>query len=412
MPVFEYVGLDAAGRAAKGLIEADNAKVARTRLRKQGVFPTDVKEQARGATRGKGLNVEIDVSKYFQFVSPRDVSQLTQQLSTLIGAAVPMVEALTALVDQTEKSKLKVILSQTKEKVNEGATLADALGAHPRVFDNLYVQMVRAGERSGALDEVLDRLAAYTDSQVKLQGKVMSALIYPILMSVVGLLILTGLFLGVIPRIRHMFDSMGGEDALPLLSRVVFGFGDLVLGWWFMVPVLVAGAIFGMRRYISTKAGRQRWDLFKMQLPIFGKVNRLIAVSRFCRTLSTLLVSGVPILNSLEIAQNVVGNVILARAIEQSAANIQEGQSIAAPLKASGQFPAVVTHMIAIGEKTGELERMLNIVADSYDSQVENTLEAMTSLLGPLVILAMGGSVFVVALALLLPMMNLMSLVK
>ena len=412
MPVFEYVGLDAAGRAAKGLIEADNAKVARTRLRKQGVYPTDVKEQAKGATRGKGLNVQIDLSRYLQMISPRDISQLTQQLSTLIGASVPMVEALTALVDQTEKAKLRVILSQVKERVNEGVTLADALAEHPRVFDNLFVQMVRAGEKSGALDEVLDRLATYSDSQVKLQGKVISALIYPILMTCVGVLILAGLFMGVIPRIRHMFASMGGEETLPLLSRVVFAFGDLVFGWWFTFPFAGAALAFGIRRYIYTPKGRAQWDLMKMKIPVFGKVNRLIAVSRFCRTLGTLLVSGVPIVASLDIARNIVGNVVLAKAIQQAADNIQEGQSIAQPLKASGQFPPVVTHMIAIGEKTGELERMLNLVADAYDGQVENTLEAMTSVLGPLVILGMGGSVFLVALALLLPMMNLMSLVK
>jgi general secretion pathway protein F len=406
MPVFEYQGFDGTGKAIKGLVDADNAKVARTRLRRQGLFPTDVKEQSQGVMRGKGLNVQIDVSKYLQFIGPRDIAQFTTQLSTLVGASVPVVEGLTALVEQAEKPKLKVILSQVKEKVNEGATLADALSDHPTVFNTLYVQMVRAGERSGALDQVLRRLAAYTESQVKLQGKIIATMVYPILMSIVGLVILIGLFVGVIPRIRRIFETMGDDVALPLVSRFVFGFGDALTTWWLwpLFFLTVGTSIWAFRRWVKTEVGRYKWDRIKLTVPVLGKVNRLVAVSRFCRTLGTLLISGVPILNALEIARNVVGNAVLAEAIHKAAANIQEGQSIAAPLKASGQFPPVVTHMISIGEKTGELEQMLNTVAESYDTQVEQALEGMTSLLGPLVILCMGGMVFLVALGLLLPM--------
>lgn len=418
MPVFEYSGLDSARRATKGIIDADSAKAARVRLRKQGVFPTEVTQQAQGGLRGRGLNVEIDLSQYFQLISPRDVAQITTQLSTLVGANVPMVEALTALVDQTEKSRLKVILSQVKERVNEGTTLAEALGAHPKVFDTLFVQMVRAGEKSGALDEVLSRLAKYTEASVKLQGKVASAMIYPILMSMIGVLILAGLFIGVIPRLRDMFhDLPGGEASLPLISKILFFVGDLmvgnpptVLGFIFRMFVLgisVISVVYGFRRYVATESGRQRFDRFKLRAPVFGKLNKQVAVSRFCRTFGTLLVSGVPILSALDISQAVVGNAVLAKAIKAAAANIQEGQSIAVPLKASGEFPPLVTHMIAIGEKTGDLEPMLNKVANAYDDEVENTLETMTSLLGPIAILCMGGIVFVVALALLLPMMTM-----
>jgi general secretion pathway protein F len=407
MPVFKYEGFDAGGKALSGLVDADSAKVARTRLRKQGVFPTDVKEQTQAATRGTGLNVQIDVSKWFQRISSRDISQMTTQLSVLIGASIPMVEALNALTDQTEKPPLKLILTQVKEKVNEGSPLADALGEHPKVFENLFVQMVRAGERSGALDEVLRRLAHYTDNQVKTQGKVLSALLYPILMSMVGLLILSGLFIGVIPRIRDLFDSLGGQASLPLLTKVVFGIGDFVMGYWFIPLILGVGIAYGFRRWLATRPGRWRFDMFKLQMPIFGRVNRLLAVSRFSRTLGTLLTAGVPILQALEISKNVVGNVVIADAVGKASANIQEGQSIAPPLRASGQFPAMVTHMIATGEKTGELEKMLTVVADAYDNEVETQLETMTSLLGPMVILMMGGTVFLVALSLLLPMMNI-----
>ncbi len=412
MPVFAYKGLDTSGKATAGIVDADNAKVARVRLRKQGVFPTDIRPQTDGITRGTGLNREINVGEYFQFVTTRDVSLLTTQLATLIGAHIPMAEALSALVDQAEKSKLKVVLSKVREKVTEGAPLADAMADHPKVFDDLFVQMVRAGERSGALDLVLRRLAKFVDSQVKLQGQILSALAYPILMSCVGVAILMGLFIGVIPRIRGLFESMGGEDSLPLLTKAVFLFGDLLVGYFWIFPPIVIAAIWGIRRWLRTKAGRETWDRLRIRLPVFGKLSRLVAVSRFCRTLSTLLLSGVPIIAALGIVERIVGNVVLARAIAAASHNITEGQSIAVPLKASGEFPPMVCHMIAIGERTGELEKMLTVVADSYEEEVESTMTALTSLLAPLMIMVMGGVIFLVALGLLMPMMNLSSMIK
>jgi general secretion pathway protein F len=322
-----------------------------------------------------------------------------------------MGEALSALVDQAEKPKLKVVLSKIKERVNEGSTLADALSDHPTIFDDLYIQMVRAGEKSGALSTVLRRLSKFADSQVKLQGQVASALAYPILMGIVGVLIIMGLFVGVIPRIRGLFDSLGGEEGLPFVTRAVFFFGDMLVGYFWVAPVLAAAMYFGYRRWVRSELGRRQWDTLRLRLPIFGKMGRLVAVSRFCRTLATLLMSGVPIINALKIVEDIVGNVVLADAVSAAAKNISEGQSIAQPLKASGQFPPLVTHMISIGERTGELENMLTSVADAYEEQVEATISAMTSLLAPLMILLMGGVIFVVALGLLLPMMNMSKMV-
>ncbi|MEQ1569379.1 MAG: type II secretion system F family protein [Myxococcota bacterium] len=415
MAVFEYKGLDGGAKPINGIIDADSVKAARVRLRKQGLYPTEIREQHGKATRrGESiLDTQIDVQKYLQFISRRDISMMTTQLSTLVGAHVPMAEALAALVDQTEKEKLKVILSKVKEKVNEGSALADAMSDHPKVFDTLYVQMVRAGEKSGALAEVLKRLAAYADGQVKLQGQILSAIAYPILLGIVGTLILLGLFLGVIPRLRDMFDAMpGGQEALPLITRVVFFVGDLlVVGWW-LIPIMPFVLLFSFRWYVGRAAGRARWDKFRLKVPLFGHMNRLVAVSRFCRTLSTLLVSGVPILSALQIVEAVIGNTVIAETVAKAANNIREGQSIAVPLKASGEFPPLVTHMIAIGEKTGELERMLTTVADNYEEQVEGTITAMTSLLAPGMIMLIGGIVFVVALGLLTPMMNISSMVK
>lgn len=414
MPVFEYAGLDGKGKAAKGIVDAENAKVARARLRKQGVFVTEIREQTKAATRGKGLAVEVDFAQYFQRVSTSDLASLTSQLATLIGAAVPMAEALGALVDQTEKQKLKVVLSSVKEKVNEGSGLAEALADHPRIFNNLFIHMIRAGERSGSLDEVLRRLTVFTEASVRLQGKVLSAMIYPILMSVVGGAILIGLFVGVIPRIRDLFrDLPGGEEALPFITRAVFFAGDVLLSPWIAVVIALAvGSVVGFRKWISSARGRVWWDGFRLKVPVLGQLTRKVAVARFCRTLSTLLLSGVPILQAMEIVRNVVDNAVIAKAIEAAADNIREGQSIAVPLKQSGQFPAIVTHMIAIGEKTGELERMLNSVAIAYEAEVDRALEALTSLLAPLMILVMGGTVFVVAIALLMPMMSISSMIR
>ncbi len=410
MPVYEYVGLDGAGKAAKGIVDAESPKGARGKLRKQGMFPTDVWEKREGATRGKGINVEIDFGKYFQRVSIQDLATFASQLSTLIGAGIPMVEALNALVEQTENPKLKAVLVDVRQKVNEGTSLARAMRAHPDVFTDLFVNMVDAGEQSGALDLVLTRLTEYTESQVVLRGKLIAAITYPILMTVVSGGLVLGLFGFVIPRIKRIFDSFG--EGLPFITTLLFTLSNIVTGYWWLIAIVTAGVAWGLRRYVATKEGQIWWDRLSLRLPVFGKINRLVAVSRFCRTLATLLVSGVPILTALGIVRTVVGNEIIAAAIDGASRNIAEGQSIALPLKASGQFPPIVTHMITIGEKTGELEGMLGKVADSYDSQVENTVNALTSLLTPVITLLMGVVVAVIALGILLPMLNLSSVVS
>ncbi|MEN9785201.1 MAG: type secretion system protein GspF [Pseudomonadota bacterium] len=410
MPVYEYLGLDAAGKPAKGIVDADSPKSARGRLRKQGVFPTDVWEKREGATRGRGLDVQIDFSKIGQRVRVEDLAQMTSQLGTLIGAGIPLVDALGALIEQTESPKLQASLVDVRQKVNEGISLAKALRAHPTVFDDLYVNMIDAGEQSGALDLVLERLTSYTESQVALRGKLVAAVTYPVLMMLVSSALVLGLFTFVIPRLKRIFDSF--DAALPLITRILFGASNLVTGYWWALGMLGAAAAWGTRAWLRTPKGRAWWHRAQLRLPVFGKINRLVAVSRFCRTLATLLVSGVPILTALSIVKSVVGNDIIAAAIEAAGKNIAEGQSVAVPLKQSGQFPPIVTHMIAIGEKTGELEGMLSKVADSYDSQVENTVNALTSLLTPIMTLFMGGVVAVIALGILLPMLNLTSVVR
>ncbi len=411
MAVFEYKGFDAAGKAIKGVIDAESAKGARSKLRRQQKFPTEVWEQTKGkATRGQGLNVQIDFSRYFQRVKVQDLATMTSQLSTLIGAGIPMVEALTALIEQVENPALKPILVEIREDVNQGDTLAKALKKHPKVFDHLYVNMVAAGELSGALDIVLQRLTDYTEATVALRGKLMSALMYPVLMGLISVGIVVGLFVGVIPRMRRIFDSFG--SALPLPTRIILFISDTLIDYWWAFTVIIGGIGFALFRYVKTAKGRRKWHTLLLTMPVFGKMNRVVAVSRFCRTTSTLLDSGVPILTAVGIVKSVVGNDIIAEAVENAGKNIREGQSIAGPLKDSGQFPPLVLHMIAIGERTGELEPMLGKVADAYDSQVENFVETITSLLEPVLIVVLGGVVATVALAILLPMLNMSAIAK
>ncbi len=411
MAVFEYKGFDAAGKAVTGIIDADTPKGARSKLRRGQIFPTDIWEQKAGkATRGRGLNIEIDFSRIFQRVKTQELAVMTSQLSTLIGAGIPMVEALSALIDQVENQALKLILVEVREDVNQGDSLAKALGKHPLVFGDLYISMVGAGEQSGSLDVVLARLTEYTEDQVRLRGKVLSAVTYPVLMGGVSVLIVAGLFIGVIPRVRRIFDSFG--QGLPFITQVFLDLSDLMVNWWWAILMLAGAGTYGLVRWVRTPEGRRRWHQFKLVMPIFGRINRLVAVSRFCRTLSTLLDSGVPILSAVAIVKTVVQNDVLAEAIEQAGRNIREGQSIAGPLKDSGEFPPLVTHMIAIGERTGELEPMLGKVSDAYDTQVDNIVGALTSLLEPILIVVMGGLVTLVALSILLPMLNLSAIAR
>jgi general secretion pathway protein F len=412
MPVYEYKALDGAGKPTTGIEDAENARAARAKLRRRSVFVTEIWEQkaSGGGKKGKGLSTEVDFSKYFQRVKVQDIATMTSQLSTLSGAGIPVVEALTALIEQSENPKLQVVLAEVREQVNEGTSLAEALKGHPKIFDDLYINMVRAGEASGALDTVLDRLSSYTESQVQLRSKLISALTYPILMTFVAGGIVLGLFTFVIPKIRQVFASFNAE--LPFVTQLLLDISDFTLNYWWTLLIIVPLLALGFRRWVGTDTGRRRWDNIKLTMPVFGRINRLVAVSRFCRTFSTLLDSGVPILTALSITRDVVQNRVLADAIQNAANNISEGQSIAVPLRASGEFPPIVTHMIAIGEKTGELESMLGKVADAYDNLVDSIVTTLTSLLTPALTIMMGGVVALIAVAILLPMMQMSSIAR
>ncbi|MBK8170094.1 MAG: type II secretion system inner membrane protein GspF [Sandaracinaceae bacterium] len=407
MAVFAYRGINAAGKAVKGVRDAENAKALRLVLRKDGVLVTEVLEES--AARVKNAK-EIDFAKYFRRVSVLDVAVATRQLAVLLRSGIPLVEALTAMIDQLEQPELKFAFTQTRDKVNEGTSLAEALRAHPKVFSNLYINMVAAGEASGTLDVVLGRLAEFLESQSKLTSKVAGALAYPAFMMVMGMVVISVMMIVVVPKVTGIFDNF--KQALPWYTQVLIVVSNIFAGYWWLLLILLGGAIYLFRRWRDTEAGRKKWDLFVLKAPMFGKLMVMIAVSRFARTLSTLLSSGVPLLSAMEITRNVLGNTELARVIEEARTSIREGESIAAPLKRSGRFPPIVTHMIAIGERSGQLEEMLENVASAYDNQIESRITIMTSLLEPIMIVVMGGLSGGIAFSILMPLMQINEFVQ
>ncbi len=406
MPVFEYKALSAAGKAVQGLKEAESPKALRAALKRDGVFLTEVLgEQQQQAQAKRDVNVKRWVVGR---VSPEDLSVMTRQMAVLIHAGIPLVEALSALVEQVEHERLKRVVSDVKQRVNEGASLADALAGHPRVFNGLFVNMIRAGESSGALDVVLVRLADFTESQARLRSKIVATMIYPVAMLVIGTLVLGALFTVVIPKITKIFEDT--KAVLPWTTKALIAFSTFMASYWWVVLLLQGLTIWGFLRWKSTASGRARWDRFKLTVPVFGRLIRTIAIGRFSRTLATLLKSGVPLLAAMDIVKNVVGNVRLAEVIEQARVSIQEGESIAAPLKRSGEFPPLVHHMVAVGEKSGSLEEMLGNVADAYEDQVETTVAALTSLLEPFMIVGMGVVVAFIVFSILMPILQINSL--
>jgi general secretion pathway protein F len=460
--VFEYRGLVAAsGKQVHGVRDADNAKVLRAVLRREGVMLTSAQEDAKAKT-AQARN--LDLFAFARRVSVGDVAMMTRQLATLVTAGIPLVEAVAALTEQVEKHELKRVLTQVRDRLNEGSSLAKALEPHPKIFPNLYVNMVAAGEASGTLEQVLARLSDFMEGQSKLRGKVGAALAYPALMVVIGTVLISIMMVVVVPKVTSIFASL--DRALPWytdllitvssamsssqffgavltiitvnlvrkalavgpdgkakgslgFSLVAFSSAVVLFGAFFYVTSalaygegLVVGLVFAIAiarffMYIATPAGKIWKDGRMLKLPVFGQLLRMLAVARFSRTLATLLQSGVPLLKSLEIVRNVLDNAKLEQVVEEAAASIREGQSIAEPLKRSGDFPPIVTHMIAVGEKSGQLEAMLENVARAYDAQVETRVQALTSLLEPLMIVIMGGAVGFIAFAILMPLIQM-----
>jgi general secretion pathway protein F len=411
MPVYAYKGLSQEGRAVGGIIDADTPKAARQKLRSGGIFPTDLTEEQRQTLREAAeAHAQFNLARFVERIKPQELALLTRQLSTLVGAGIPLVDCLSALIEQVESARIKRPLSHIREQVTEGTSLADALKSHPRIFSDLYVNMVRAGEASGALDLVLLRLADYTENYAALRDKVRSALTYPTLMAIVGSSILFFLLSYVVPKVTKIFAE--NKAALPLMTTVLLAVSGFLQEYWWLVVGTIIAIVMSIRVSTRTPAGRLRYDRYVLSIPYFGKLLKKVALARFARTLSTLLTSGITLLQSLDIVKNVVNNSVLSKAIEDARSSIREGQSIAPPLKRSGLFPAMLIHMIAVGEKSGELEQMLSKAADAYDNEVSSAVTSLTSILEPMMILIGGGVVLFIVLAILLPIFELNQLVR
>lgn len=404
MPVFAYRGLTSAGRTVQGVVDADSAKGARVRLRRDGIFPTEVNEEHSQASssllsRRRGPRM-----------TAAELALVSRQLSTLLGAGVPVVEALAAIGEQSDRPVVTQVLSHVRDQVTQGSPLADALAEYPAIFPDLYVGMVRAGEAAGALDLVLERLATYTEAQTRLAAKLRNALAYPILMTVVSTGIV-GFLLGfVVPRVTRIFADQ--KQTLPLLTRVLLGVSDAIASNWWLIVLALTGLVAWLLAARRRPSWRLWFDRKLLTLPVIGPIVTRIAVARFARTLATLLGNGIPLLAALEVASGVAGNSALAQAIDDARSAIREGQSIAAPLRQSGLVPPLVSHMIAVGERSGELEAMLGKVADGYEQEVESTLATLTAILEPATIVVMGGIVLFIVLAILLPIFEINALVR
>jgi len=400
MPVFEYKGVNAKGKSLKDFIDAPNVAEARTRLRRDNIFVTEIVESLKAQAASSSQKVSFSSG-----VSVQDLSLMTQQLATLLASGVPLVDSLSALVDQVESIKLKQALSDIRGRVNEGSSLADAMKQHPKIFNNLYTNMIRAGEASGALEAVLDRLTLFTENQNKLQGKIISAMAYPIFMMIMGVVSVIIIMTVVMPKLIDLYSGL--NQALPLPTRILIWGSNIMTSYWYILLALAFFIGWMIRRYLKTDEGRYWLDSKLLTLPLFGSLFRMVAVARFANTLSTLLASGVKILDSMDIVKKVVDNRVLAEVIEKVRVSISEGDSIAEPLRKSKQFPPLVTHMIAVGEKSGELESMLAKVAETYNNQVETKVETLTSLIEPLMILLMVGVIGSIIMSVMLPIFQM-----
>lgn len=399
MPIFEYKGHSKTGKNVRGTVDADNLRAARTKLKKDGVFVVELKD------KGKALSKTKKKSGSSKSVGIEDLSMMTRQLATLIKAKIPLVEALAAVSDQVENVTLKEAMADIKNMVNEGSPFFKSLNKYPSLFDHIYITMCEAGEATGNLDVILIRLAEFKEAQNELNSKIKSAVLYPIIMFIFTLGMLAIIFVFVIPKLTSIFENADME--LPWYTQAVIGFSGILVNYWYVIGAAIFGGFIIFRSWKNSTDGKKQYDAVLLKIPVIGKLARLVAVSRFTRTLATLLQGGVPMLAAMDIVANVVGNHVLAVAILQARDNISEGESIAGPLKKSEQFPPIVTHMINIGEKTGELENMLTQISDSYDFQVKTQVQGLTSLLEPIMIIMMGLVIGVIVFSIMLPMFEM-----
>jgi len=406
MPVFAYRGLAANGRSVTGVVDADSVRTARGKLRDRGIFPTELAEAEQAVRR----SLSDYLPSFGRRIPPSELSLLTRQLSSLLGAGVQLVDALAALADQSARAVTKRLLSQIRERVREGTSLGDALAAHPDTFSDLYIGMVRAGEAAGALETVLNRVADFSESQAEFKAKVTHALTYPIIMVCVGSAIMFFLMGYVVPQVATIFQQ--NNAALPLPTVILIAISNFVSNYWMVLLLAIAAIVAAVTYALSTRRGRRLYDTWLLRIPYIGGTVTRVLCARFSRTLATMLQSGVQLLPALASVKHVITNALLADTIEESRTSIREGHGMTHPLAQSGLFPPLLIEMIRVGERTGEVESMLERVADTYEREVERSLNQLTTLLEPLMTLAMAGIILFMMLAILLPIFQLNQLMK
>jgi len=399
--LFRYIAKDQGGRDVCATMDAENERAVLATLRKRGLVVLDISEEARAPSA---------IKKGKKRVKGADLVVLSRQLATMVDAGLPLMQALDTLAEQAESPSLRYVLEDVVKNIEQGANFSEAISAHPRVFSPLFVNMVRAGEASGTLAEILERIATYMEATLALKRKIKSAMIYPIIVSSMAVIITAVLLLKVIPVFGNIYDSFGA--ALPLPTQMLLKLSGFLRAYFpFGVGMLVASVVV-LKKYVKTESGAMRFDKFKVNLPIFGPIFRKVAVSRFSRTLSVLVKSGVPILSALEIVSKTAGNKLVERAVSQAMGEIEKGENIARPLASSEVFPPMVTKMIAVGEESGKLEVMLSKISDFYDSQVDAAVSGLTSMIEPLLIAFLGIVIGGIVVCMFLPIFKLSTVVS
>jgi type IV pilus assembly protein PilC len=423
MPRFNYVALDTRGQEATGLVEAPSSNAAITQLRQAGYFPTSVIEEAISSPDGQAARdraakmtrtTKPRVKKGIVLFKRKTVKSkvlmiFTRQLATLIDSGLPLLRSLNVLAKQERDKVLKNTINKIADSVQSGSTFSDALALHPRIFNNLYVNMVKAGEVGGVLELVLNRLSEFQEKAAKIKNKIMAAMVYPAIVMTMAVGILTFLLIFIVPRFELIFHDLLGDKPLPPVTRFVIGASDSLKNHGLVVLGIIVAAVTLYKFIGRTRRGRLAIDSFKLRMPLFGNLNRKTAISRFARTLGTLITSGVPILQALNITRETAGNAAIARAIAQVHDSVKEGESIVQPLEASRVFPPMVVSMVDVGEETGKLPEMLLKIADVYDDEVDNAVVALTSMLEPIMIVFLAIIVGTIVLALFTPLISIIT---
>src|SRR3954469_14192849 len=424
MPRFTYIALDSRGQESTGLVEACTTNDAIGELRRAGYFPTHVYEEGlaaaaqpkaarqkkvkepRAEKKTGGMNIVLFQRKT---VKPKVLMIFTRQLATLIDAGLPLLRGLNVLAKQERDSVLKNTINKLADSVQGGSTFSEGLAQHPRIFNDLYVNMVKAGELGGVLEVVLTRLAEFQEKGKKIKNKVLAAMVYPVIVMFLAVGIMTFLLIFIVPRFQAIFHDMLGDKPLPAITVFVIGISGFVQNNWMLLLGAIVGLIIGYKLLSRTRGGRAVLDRIKLRAPLFGDLLRKTAISRFSRTLGTLVTSGVPILQALTITRETAGNVVIANAISQVHDSVKEGESIVQPLEASGAFPPMVISMIDVGEETGQLPEMLLKIAEVYDDEVDNSVAGLTSMLEPIMIVFLALVVGTIVIALFMPLISIIS---